>query len=196
MSTIGILIGSNRPKGNGVGLTVWTTSLLTTSATALLSPPSFVALEPYSSLPPLSSPIIPQAVKRPSKYDSLATQSWSDQVSACTSILIVTPQYNWGIPGVLKNAVDHLFWEWKGKNVFLVTYGGHGGGRCASHLRDVLGGGLDMNVIGGVEITLPKEYIRGERRVGDGNGDEFLKEYEERVSQALGKLLEKSMAAL
>jgi NAD(P)H-dependent FMN reductase len=49
----------------------------------------------------------------------------------------VTPQYNWSIPGALKVAIDHLFHEWGGKPMFMVTYGARGGGKAAGHLRDI-----------------------------------------------------------
>ena len=53
--------------------------------------------------------------------------------------------YNWGYPAPLKNAIDHLYREWKGKPALIVTYGGHGGDRCARQLREVLTG-LDLSL--------------------------------------------------
>jgi NAD(P)H-dependent FMN reductase len=41
--------------------------------------------------------------------------------------VFVSPQYNWGYPAPLKNAIDHLYKEWLGKPAVIVTYGGHGG---------------------------------------------------------------------
>src|ERR1700753_1548146 len=37
------------------------------------------------------------------------TQAWSRKVASAAGIVFVTPQYNWGYPAVLKNAIDHLF---------------------------------------------------------------------------------------
>ena len=50
----------------------------------------------------------------------------------------MTPQYNWGYPAPLKNAIDHLYKEWVGKPAMIVTYGGHGGDKRAAQLRQVL----------------------------------------------------------
>ena len=41
---------------------------------------------------------------------------------------------------MLKNAIDHLFREWQGKPVLIVTYGGHGGNLCGAQLRGVING--------------------------------------------------------
>lgn len=35
-----------------------------------------------------------------------AVQHFRDQIAAADAILIATPEYNWSIPGVLKNAID------------------------------------------------------------------------------------------
>ena len=54
--------------------------------------------------------------------------------SSCTYILL---QYNWGYPAALKNAIDYLYHEWKGKPAAIISYGGHGGGKAASQLAQV-----------------------------------------------------------
>lgn len=71
-------------------------------------------------------------------YASAATQAWSERVAGARGVVFVTPQYNWGYPAALKNAIDHLYTEWKAKPALIVTYGGHGGGKCAAQLRIVL----------------------------------------------------------
>jgi len=68
------------------------------------------------------------------------TRAWSRKVSGAHGFVIVTPQYNWGYPAPLKNALDHLYVEWAGKPVVIVTYGGHGGSKCSRQLRQVLKG--------------------------------------------------------
>jgi len=49
--------------------------------------------------------------------------------------VIVTPEYNHGTSGVLKNAIDYLYAEWNNKAVAFVSYGAVGGARAAEHLR-------------------------------------------------------------
>jgi NAD(P)H-dependent FMN reductase len=50
----------------------------------------------------------------------------------------VTAEYNHGIPGALKNAIDFLYREWNNKAAGFVSYGGVGGIRSVEHLRLVM----------------------------------------------------------
>jgi len=73
-------------------------------------------------------------------YANDHTRAWSRKVSEGDAIVFVTPQYNWGYPASLKNALDHLYGEWRGKPAVIVSYGSHGGGKCAQQLRQVIEG--------------------------------------------------------
>src|SRR5258706_7330907 len=61
-------------------------------------------------------------------YTKTHTIAWSRRVDAADAILIVTPEYNYGMPGSLKNALDFLSQEWNYKPVAFVSYGGMSGG--------------------------------------------------------------------
>ncbi len=55
--------------------------------------------------------------------------------------VIVTPEYNFGIPGTLKNLLDHLFDEWNRKPFGFITAGAaFGGVRAQDQLRQVISG--------------------------------------------------------
>ena len=88
------------------------------------------------SLPMDDEPEMPQH----GVYANARTRDWSAKIAAADAMVFVTPQYNWGYPAALKNALDHLYTEWAGKPALIVTYGGHGGGKCAAQLREVLNG--------------------------------------------------------
>ena len=49
--------------------------------------------------------------------------------------LFVTAEYNHGVPGVLKNALDHAYPEFNRKPTAFVGYGGVGGARAVEQLR-------------------------------------------------------------
>ncbi|KAJ5895085.1 NADPH-dependent FMN reductase [Penicillium taxi] len=79
-------------------------------------------------------------------YSKAHTRAWSAVVREYDAFIFVTPQYNWSIPASLKNALDYLYFEWKGKPAAIVSYGSRGGGKAADHLRSVLTG-LRMRVV-------------------------------------------------
>jgi NAD(P)H-dependent FMN reductase len=49
--------------------------------------------------------------------------------------VFVTPEYNHGTSGALKNAIDFLYAEWNNKAAGFVSYGSAGGTRAVEHLR-------------------------------------------------------------
>jgi len=94
-------------------------------------------------------------------YSQPHTRAWSAKIAGADAFVFVTPQYNWGYPAPLKNAIDHLHAEWRGKPLVIVSYGGHGGGKCAAQLRQVAEG-LKMRVIPTMPgLILPEAVIRG-----------------------------------
>lgn len=86
------------------------------------------------------------AVPATGHYMEEHTRAWSTKVGAAAGFLIVTPQYNWGYPAPLKNALDHLYREWQGKPLAIISYGEHGGTKCAAQLRQVAEG-LKMDIV-------------------------------------------------
>jgi NAD(P)H-dependent FMN reductase len=93
-------------------------------------------------------------------YTHEHTRAWSRKVSEAAAYVFVTPQYNWGYPASLKNALDHLYKEWAAKPAMLVSYGFHGGGKCAGQLRQVLDG-LHMRPVATMPaLALPTELMK------------------------------------
>ncbi|TGD38809.1 NADPH-dependent FMN reductase [Brevibacterium aurantiacum] len=73
------------------------------------------------------------------RYRHDHTRRWSAIVDASDAFVLVTPEYNYGIPAALKNAVDYLYWEWAYKPVGFVSYGMSSAGQNAvAMLRQVL----------------------------------------------------------
>lgn len=65
-------------------------------------------------------------------------KKWAVAVGACDGFVFITPEYNHSVPGVLKNAIDHLFYQWHHKAAGFVSYGSAGGVRAVEQLRLVL----------------------------------------------------------
>ena len=119
-------------------------------------------------------------------YDELTTRAWSAAVQAAPAVVFVSPQYNWGYPAPLKNAIDHLYREWADKPVLIVTYGGHGGGKCAAQLREVLSGLHTRLTETMPALTLPRARIEANDGAVDPDVD-FAKQKED-VVRALKEL--------
>ncbi len=85
-------------------------------------------------LPLLDEPIPPAA----GKYTKDHTKRWAAKIGSFDGFVFVTPEYNHGICGALKNAIDFLYAEWNDKVAGFVGYGSAGGVRAVEHLRLVL----------------------------------------------------------
>ena len=75
-----------------------------------------------------------------SGYTQEHTRAWSRKVGSAAGFVFLLPQYNWGYPAALKNALDHLYAEWQGKPAIIVSYGASGGGRAADQIAEVFQG--------------------------------------------------------
>lgn len=64
-------------------------------------------------------------------------QEYAEKIGRADSLIILSPEYNNGYPGVLKNALDYLLPEYERKPVGIVTVsaGNFGGVTCLAQLR-------------------------------------------------------------
>ena len=72
-------------------------------------------------------------------YQHEHTKRWAALIDSFDGYIFVTPEYNHGIPGVLKNALDFVYAEWNDKVAGFVAYGNTGGARSVEQLRLVMG---------------------------------------------------------
>jgi NAD(P)H-dependent FMN reductase len=101
-------------------------------------------------------------------YANEHTHAWSRKIAAADGFIFVTPQYNWGYPASLKNALDHLYKEWTGKPAAIVSYGYRGGVKAAAQLHQVLEGGLKMRVAATIPaVTFTNEMVAAPGRLRD-----------------------------
>ncbi len=87
-------------------------------------------------LPLLSDETLP--AMRGGSYDDPRVQSFADRIAGCDGYIFVTAEYNHGIPGAFKNAIDLLGPELFGKPVAFVSYGALLGARAVEQWRLVL----------------------------------------------------------
>jgi NAD(P)H-dependent FMN reductase len=86
-------------------------------------------------LPLLDEPVPPSM----GQYSQPHTKAWAAKIDSFDGYVFVTPEYNHGISGALKNAIDFLYREWNNKAAGFVGYGSAGGVRAVESLRLVMG---------------------------------------------------------
>jgi NAD(P)H-dependent FMN reductase len=131
MLNLKIIIASTRPGRKGPSIAAWFYEVAKqhTGFTTTLVDLADVGL------PLLDEPEHP----RLQQYTKQHTKDWSAIVNSADAFVIVTSEYNYGLPASMKNAIDFLFKEWQYKPVGFVSYGGVSGGtRSVQMLKQVV----------------------------------------------------------
>lgn len=84
-------------------------------------------------MPFFNEPVSPSSKQEP--YKNKAVARFTKKIEEGDAFVIVTPEYNHGTSGVLKNALDWVYQEWNNKPVAFVSYGNAGGARAVEQLR-------------------------------------------------------------
>ncbi|MFL6489358.1 MAG: NADPH-dependent FMN reductase [Nitrososphaera sp.] len=130
MLKVAIILGSTRPGRNGEAVAKWVCDIAKKRTDAEFE---YVDIKDYE-LPLLDEPN-PASL---GKYSKDHTKVWSAKIDSFDAFVFVTPEYNHGISGALKNAIDFLYKEWNNKVAGFISYGGTGGVRSVEHLRLVM----------------------------------------------------------
>lgn len=118
-------------------------------------------------LPVLDEPAHP----RLQKYEHEKTKSWSASVRAMDAFVFVTPEYNFGAPPGLINALDHLYVEWNYKAAGFVSYGGVSAGLRSVQMSKQIVTTLKMvPIVEAVSIPFSTKLVDGAS--GKFNGGE------------------------
>lgn len=130
MARIGIILGSTRPGRNTEQVARWVYEQARKRQDAEFE---LVDIAEYG-LPLLDEPVPPSM----GQYSKPHTLRWAEKIASFDGFVFVTPEYNHGIPGALKNAIDFLYKEWNNKSAGFVSFGSAGGVRAVEHLRGVM----------------------------------------------------------
>jgi NAD(P)H-dependent FMN reductase len=128
MIRIAIIIGSTRPGRRGEAIARWVYDIAQKRSDAEFA---LVDLLDYN-LPQLDEPV-------PGQYSKDHTKRWAETIASFDGYVFVTPEYNHATSGVLKNALDFIYYEWHNKAAGFVGYGGLGGARAVENLRLIVG---------------------------------------------------------
>ncbi|MFY3770703.1 FMN-dependent NADH-azoreductase [Providencia manganoxydans] len=173
---IQILIGSVRQTRIGPQIARWVKDI-----TEKKFPTEIVDLKDWY-LPMDDEPYLPAE----GIYTQEHTIAWSNKISEADAYIFVFPQYNWGYPAALKNAIDHLHKEWNNKPALMVSYANRGGGKAAEQLQQVLQG-IHMRI---TETNLEIKLSNVNFSPSDSDTDypESLHRYEDELVSALNQL--------
>src|SRR5260221_8889670 len=128
---VAIITGSTRPGRNNLAVAGWVYREAKKRKDAEFE---LVDIADFD-LPLLDEPMPPML----GQYIHAHTKIWSERIKSFDAYVFVTPEYNHGTSGALKNAIDYLYREWQNKAAGFVSYGGHGHGvRAGEHLRLVV----------------------------------------------------------
>ncbi|AKK02069.1 NADPH-dependent FMN reductase [Corynebacterium epidermidicanis] len=161
---IGVILGSVRTTRLGEQVAAWAMTQLTTNPTHEFE---LVDLKSFN-LPIWESPMPPMMLG--GKYDLPSQQAWGDKIAEFDALIFVTPEYNHGIPGALKNAIDSLGPELTGKPVGFISYSYDGGIRVVEQLRSVLANFSMHDVRAQVSINLNTDFRDGTFEPGTHHG--------------------------
>lgn len=131
MPTLTIIVGSTRPGRAGQPIAEWFADRARTHAGFDVEVADLAEI----GLPLLDEPNHP----RLEQYTKQHTKDWSAIVDRADAVVFVTPEYNYGYPAALKNAIDFLHREWRDKPAGFVSYGGVAAGtRAVQQLKQVV----------------------------------------------------------
>lgn len=130
---IGIIIGSVRDerKGDEVGRFVDEVAQRRTGGATY----ELIDLKSFD-VPQYTSPTNPMDDDH--VHTNQNVKAWSEAIAACDAFVFITPEYNHGVPGAMKNAFDSLGPEWVGKTVGFVGYGSVSGVRAIEQWRQII----------------------------------------------------------
>ncbi len=130
MLRIAIIIGSTRPGRIGESVAQWAYSIATQRRDA-----EFELVDIRDFNLPLLDESMPPAMDQ---YHQEHTKTWAARIGQFDAFLFVTPEYNHGTSGALKNAIDFIYKEWNNKAAGFIGYGSAGGTRAVESLRLVM----------------------------------------------------------
>jgi NAD(P)H-dependent FMN reductase len=150
MLNVAIILGSTRPGRVGEAVAQWVYGIAKHRTDASFE---LVDIKDFN-LPLLDEPIPPSL----GKYTQPHTKTWAAKIAEFDAFVFVTAEYNHGIPGALKNAIDYLFQEWNHKAAGFVSYGSAGGARAVEQLRLVMAELHVADVRAQVMLSLVTEF--------------------------------------
>lgn len=156
MYKLKIIFGSVREQRKGIYIANWVNEVVSKDQRFQTE---FIDLKELN-LPFMDEPNHP----RFQKYEKEHTKRWSAKISEADAFIFVTPEYDFGFPGVLRNALEYLFVEWAYKPAGIVSYGGVSAGtRAANALKSDLASLKVPALTEMVNVPMFTQFIKEEK---------------------------------
>jgi NAD(P)H-dependent FMN reductase len=191
---VALITGSTRTPCAGDQIVSWVSSILETRPTDNLTiSPLRIA---DFNLPVYDEPVVPFLIPAMQQFTHEHSKKWSAAIASFDAYIFVIPEYNAGLAGGTKNAIDYLLHEWTGKPVAIISYGAQGGTFANEQLARSLGLVMKMKV---VETKVLLAFATGSdpmHAATEGKvGEESLKGWAEKgkkeeVLKAVGEIAE------
>lgn len=136
---VALIIASTRVVRAGPTVVDFVHKALLTSTATPQPEISIIDIASFN-LPVFNERAMPAAVPAHAQFEHEHSKVWSAAMAAFDGYIFVAPEYNFGVSGGVKNAIDYLCNEWIGKPVLIVTYGVAGGIRASDALKQTLTG--------------------------------------------------------
>lgn len=156
MPKLHVVVGSTRPGRLGLPIGQWAAGAATDHGEFDVELVDLADMD----LPLLDEPNHP----RMAKYTKDHTRAWSAKADEADAFVFVTPEYNYGPPATLINAISYLYKEWLYKPVGFVSYGGVAAGlRSVQVLKQIVTTLKMMPIPEGVSIPFVMQHIDEDR---------------------------------
>jgi NAD(P)H-dependent FMN reductase len=150
MIDVAIIVGSTRPGRKADAVARWVYDIARQRSDATFE---VVDVQTFN-LPLLDEPVPPTR----GQYAHEHTKAWSAVIAKFDGYVFVTPEYNHGTSGALKNAIDFLYKEWNNKAAGFAGYGSASGVRAVEQLRLVMGELQVADVRAQVQLSLSDDF--------------------------------------
>ena len=137
--SIAIIIGSTRAVRIGDKVAAWVKEHVERNFLPSSSEVVFPLVDVAAfRLPVFDEAIVPANIPERGQFAHAHSKAWTAEIARHDGYVLVSPEYNGGVPGGVKNAIDYLRNEWRGRPIAIITYGILGGNQSSDQLAQVL----------------------------------------------------------
>lgn len=142
---IAVIIGSTRVNRVGAQVSDFIKATIAAEETSIPVSLTLVDVKTFN-LPVYNEPILPASVPAQAQFTYEHSKAWNAEIEKYDAYVFVSAEYNYGVPGGIKNAIDYLYHSWIGKPILIVSYGIFGGVNASNALKITLEG-MNLRVV-------------------------------------------------